>query len=254
MPNYNQGKIYIIHNTENNKLYVGSTTLTLGQRLADHKNALRNKRECKMKLYEEMRRIGEDKFYIELIKNYPCNSKEELNAEEGKYIREHNCFGENGLNKLIAGRDEKTFREEEKERINKKRQDTYNNNEELRERIKARAKAYHEANRDKVLEKNKARYEENKLKVAEQGKAYREANKEKIVEKRKTKVKCPHCDVELCQWSLRNHIIAKHTDDKTIAKFYEKQKDKVECEHCHKMFAKWSLTKHIKKLHPQQSS
>ena len=36
---------------------------------------------------------------IELVENYACNSKEELNAREGFYIQNNEC-----VNKLVAGR------------------------------------------------------------------------------------------------------------------------------------------------------
>ena len=54
-----------------------------------------------------MRTTGKDNFYIELVENYPCNTKEELMAREGHYIRERAT-----LNHMIAGRTEKEWRED----------------------------------------------------------------------------------------------------------------------------------------------
>ena len=55
--------------------------------------------ECNAPLYKSMRHIGNDNFYIELIELSPCNSREEVRAREGQYIRER-CT----LNTNIAGR------------------------------------------------------------------------------------------------------------------------------------------------------
>jgi len=49
----------------------------------------------------------------------------------------------------------------------------------------ARAKAYYQANKEKINAKTKAYREANKEKISAQKKAYREANKEKISDKRK---------------------------------------------------------------------
>ena len=46
-----------------------------------------------------MKIIGADKFYIELIEEYPCDNVEQLRQGEGHYIREMGT-----LNKLVAGR------------------------------------------------------------------------------------------------------------------------------------------------------
>ena len=46
---------------------------------------------------------GVENCKIELIENYPRNSRAELHAREGHHQRENEC-----LNKQIAGRDKKT--------------------------------------------------------------------------------------------------------------------------------------------------
>lgn len=170
MPKYANGKIYIIRNTENDKVYIGSTTRLLCQRFAEHRSHMQQLQSYK--LYHEMQRIGKDKFYIELIKAVSCNTKEELNAEEGKYIREYNTFGENGLNKQIAGNkfDMKIYMQQYNEK-------------------------YRETNRSKLAQHKKQDYEH---------------NKQRILEKRKSRVNCPHCDLELCHGALNRHIKTKH--------------------------------------------
>ena len=82
---YKNGKIYQILNNVNDDMYVGSTTQPLCKRSYKHKKDCKS-RDCR--IHKVMREIGEDNFYIELIESLSCNSKEELNAREGHYIRE----------------------------------------------------------------------------------------------------------------------------------------------------------------------
>jgi 5-methylcytosine-specific restriction endonuclease McrA len=56
-----------------------------------------------------------------------------------------------------------------------------------REKIMAQTKAYREADRDKYAAYRKARYEANREKVAARNKAYREANREKIAAQNKAR-------------------------------------------------------------------
>ena len=48
---------------------------------------------------------------IILIKDYPCNSRKELEIEEGKYHRGNEC-----INKNVAGRTKQEYREDNKEK------------------------------------------------------------------------------------------------------------------------------------------
>ena len=56
---------------------------------------------------------------IELVENYPCNSKEELTAREGFYIQSNEC-----VNKLVAGRTQRERNEIYKERNSIKQKET----------------------------------------------------------------------------------------------------------------------------------
>ena len=70
---YKNGNIYQIFNNVNDDVYVGSTTQPLCKRLYKHKTDTKV-RDCN--IHKLIREIGEDRFYIELIESYPCNSKE----------------------------------------------------------------------------------------------------------------------------------------------------------------------------------
>ena len=85
LKDHTNGKIYQILNRINDKVYVGSTCQTLCKRMVDHR---KHSVAHEGLIYEEMRRLDKDNFYIELIENYPCESKAQLVSREQFYIRE----------------------------------------------------------------------------------------------------------------------------------------------------------------------
>lgn len=99
MPNYQNGKIYCIRSHQTDKVYVGSTTVSLSRRMSNHRADYKLKKKggkIRNKTSFELLELGDA--YIELVENFPCNSKEELEKREGFYIRKENC-----VNKQIAG-------------------------------------------------------------------------------------------------------------------------------------------------------
>ena len=64
--------------------------------------------------------INRSDYKIELIKNYPCNSKKELEEEEAKYIRNNKC-----INRNIPHRTKHEWYEDNKEEINKHKKEKY---------------------------------------------------------------------------------------------------------------------------------
>ena len=60
-----------------------------------------------------MNEIGVEKFYIELLDYFPCNTREELYQREGECIRSHNSE----LNSKIQGRTNKEYREDNREEL-----------------------------------------------------------------------------------------------------------------------------------------
>jgi SHS2 domain-containing protein len=79
---YNNGKIYQVLNRINNEVYVGSTCQLLRKRMDFHRYYAETREG---KLYDEMRRLGKEHFYIELIVNHPCNDISELVKKEQFY-------------------------------------------------------------------------------------------------------------------------------------------------------------------------
>ena len=175
MPDYKKGKIYKLwspHGTEE-EVYYGSTCNDLRFRKNGHKSKSKCTSNILFEKYDDVR--------IELVEDYPCNNKEELNKKEGHYIRNNPC-----LNKVIPCRTYKEYCEDNKEK----------------------KKEYRENNKEAIAEYNKEYYENNKKKIAEQrkekSKEYYENNKEKIKERMKKKVTCD------CGCIIGNSDLARH--------------------------------------------
>jgi hypothetical protein len=113
---YEGGKIYKIVDSGNNKVYYGSTINKLNSRFKKHVKAYEYWKAGELKtktssfiIFDE---FGVDNCMIELVLEYPCNSRTELTHKEGDYIRRNHC-----VNKLIAGRTNKQYRADNKEKI-----------------------------------------------------------------------------------------------------------------------------------------
>ncbi len=115
MPDYKKGKIYTIRCKDDPTLiYVGSSTQQLSQRWQEHKRSAKNQNDnvkYNYYIYKVMREKGIDNFYIELHVECPCENKEQLTQHEGKVIREIGT-----LNSCVAGRTDKEYTEENKEK------------------------------------------------------------------------------------------------------------------------------------------
>lgn len=160
---YKNGKIYVIRNHINDKVYIGGTTTTLTKRLSWHKTSNR-----KYKIYQAFKEIGVDHFYIELVEDYPCNSKSELTTREGFFIRQFDSYV-NGYNMRIAGRNQKEYNEDNKEHLSLHNKNKYDNNKDI---YIQKSKDYSQKNKEKVAEYKK----EYALKNKEQIAAYRQEN------------------------------------------------------------------------------
>ena len=180
-PNFSLGKVYVIRNTGNTKLYVGSTVRTLAQRMAQHRKiALQNDERP---LYSSMREMGVNKFYIELIEDFPCERKEQLNAKEGQHIRALNSQVPNGFNSYVAGRTRKEYRADNKESLTEVNRDYHAAN---KESLAVYQKEYRDANKEAILARDREYHRANKEAIAVRARVYRAANKEALKVKKHT--------------------------------------------------------------------
>ena len=191
-----QGRIYIIRNTVNGKCYVGSTVRTLAQRMSQHRSVSRcvdtAHTSDAMPLIQAMRELGEEHFFVELHKDYPCERKEQLHAEEGKCIRELNTIVPNGYNVCVAGRPRAQWFAENSETLKikhreylaahatevKARKQKYY--ETHRKELTAKCRDAHAANKD-VRNANRRKYRKEHIEAESVTKrAYYEANKDEL--------------------------------------------------------------------------
>jgi hypothetical protein len=86
-------KIYQVRNSVNDDLYIGGTSQKLCKRMAIHRQYSVSHTGL---FYDEMRRLGREQFYIELIEKCPCDSNEQLTARVQYYIKERGT-----LNKVM---------------------------------------------------------------------------------------------------------------------------------------------------------
>ena len=92
--------IYFIINKITGERYVGQTT-NFVRRKNEHLSQLKNKTHINKKLQNAWNKYGENNFIVEKIQ-YDNISKEELNNEEIKYIKQYNSYN-NGYNLTIGG-------------------------------------------------------------------------------------------------------------------------------------------------------
>ena len=119
MPNFQNGKIYAIRSHQTEQVYVGSTTQPLSVRLGKHRYASNPTSSSAIMRFPDA--------YIELIENYPCADKNELNRREGEFIRSMDC-----VNRCIAGRTDAEYRAD------------------YREERKQRHREYHAAHKERL--------------------------------------------------------------------------------------------------------
>ncbi len=157
MPNFANGKIYCIRSHQTEQIYVGSTTQPLSVRFGEHKRMNCSSREI----------LQHSDAYIELLENYACSDKNELNRREGHFIRTMLC-----VNKQIPGRTQVEYRDDNKETFNEK------------------SKQYYQDNKETITEKSKQYYQNNKEHRKEQSKQYYQDNIETRKAKRNQKHNC----------------------------------------------------------------
>ncbi len=135
MTDYQKGKIYKME-SPSGLTYVGSTCEpTLAHRLAKHKSEYISWKYVKKHYLTSFRLFQEDRDNVKiyLLEAYPCNSRDELHAREGFYIKQMEC-----VNRVVPGRTAQEYYEDNRDKIN------------------AKKKKYREDNREKINAKNRA--------------------------------------------------------------------------------------------------
>ena len=206
---YSNGRIYFIEpicEHEDNEFYYGSTLQKLCKRMDKHRSDYKqwkNGKKGKVMCFELFEKYGLENCKIYLVELYPCKSREELEAQEGYYIRNYDC-----VNKNIPRRTKKEYYNDNKDKLKDKMKEYRINNKDTIIKIN---KEYYDNNTDKFKEYRI----NNKDKIAEYNKEYYDNNKDKF----KTKCEC------ICggKYTLNNKSI--HIKTKKHIEYIEQQKN-----------------------------
>lgn len=169
MVDYSKAKIYKL--VCDDLVYYGSTVLPLNRRENLHRSDFRHRSYgcCTSKLLFEKNFDG---VKIELVENYPCKNKQELQAREKWYIENNEC-------------------------VNSHLKKTELEKRELRKQVQAK---YVENNREKIREYKSKYRQENKEKIKE----YFVKNRDVLKAKRQEKITCD-CGSIVCRGHLPKH-------------------------------------------------
>tara|TARA_R110000868_G_scaffold260273_3_gene518470 strand:+ start:87 stop:632 length:546 start_codon:yes stop_codon:yes gene_type:complete len=155
-------------------VYYGSTISPLSKRLSGHNNDFNRGHYCSS---QEILALGDA--HIELVENYPCNSKNELDRREGQIQRENK---QHCINLSIAGRTPKEYYEDCKNDILAQKKEYYEANKEAKI---IKVKEYQKIHRDAISEQKKEYYQTHKDTILASQKEYRESHQDKLKAKRK---------------------------------------------------------------------
>ena len=121
MPNYQNGKIYTIRSHLTDEIYIGSTANSLSKKLNNHISDCKRWKAGKVPYKTSYKIIQFGDAYIELLENYACANKNELNRRQGELIR----ATENCVNKYIQGRTMKQYYQDHKHELIEKNKQYY---------------------------------------------------------------------------------------------------------------------------------
>jgi hypothetical protein len=176
---YERGKIYKICSDDPaiTDVYVGSTIQPLYKRMSGHAEKFKNG-VPQYSTFNMFDKYGIDKFHIELIECYPCESLKILFMREQHFIDTITCIN---MRKAYADSLErrKLFRPQKAEYDKNRRENN-------KEKIAAEKKEYGIINKEKISEKNAIKYLRNK-------------------EQLKIKIVC-ECGTVCCNYSMSLHI------------------------------------------------
>jgi hypothetical protein len=161
---YSRGKIYKIEpiNGEDGDIYIGSTTKErLSQRMTAHRKDYKywksGGKGDKITSYELFDKYGIENCNIYLLELVNATTLDEIKAREGFYIKSLKC-----VNKYVAGRTYKEYREDNKEIIKEMKKEYRINNI---EKIKEQKKEYYINNKETINKKDVINYQLNKEKL-----------------------------------------------------------------------------------------
>jgi len=117
---YENGKIYRISCLDTGKYYIGSTIRTIEERLYKHKHSYKYYLNGKYHYVSSFDVLENNNYVIELVEEYSCNNKRELNQRESIYIKK--CIDD----ELCVNKRRAFITDEERKEYDKKYGKEYN--------------------------------------------------------------------------------------------------------------------------------
>ena len=173
-PDYSKACIYKIWSHLTDRIYIGSTC-DMTKRWSCHKKNYntwkKNGNSGLTSSYLLFDSVGVENCEIEWLHDFPCETKKQLNKEEGRVQRQYKGLLVNKrFNSGLEGTEyRKKYIEEHKEEIAEKK------------------KKYNKEHKAEMNEISKKYYEEHKVEISERDKKYYEEHKAEISEKAKKK-------------------------------------------------------------------
>jgi hypothetical protein len=217
MVNYQLGKIYLIVSKKNKLIYIGSTAQKyLSTRLGGHVREFEDgKTSC-----TSCEVIACDDYDIQLIKNFSCSNKKQLQREEGfwilKYKEDQSEF--TCVNDRIAGRTwEEWYKANKEEILAKNREYRQTHKEEIsaiqkiwyethKEERKEYRQEYYEIHKEEILAQRKEHYKIHREEKQEYSKEYSKEYYKNNADKLKEKFVCEICGGKFTFDNKRKHI------------------------------------------------
>ena len=159
MVNYQNGKVYKIVSDQTDQIYVGSTCLSLAQRLAGHKSNYKTFLKRGTHFITSFDIVKYDDCKIILIEVFPCDQRCELEAREYYHMKGF----ENKVNTVMPTRTSKQHYQENKELYQEK-------NKNYNEGHPDYNKDYYKDNKDSLVDKRKKYYHDNKEQISQKRK------------------------------------------------------------------------------------
>ena len=180
MNRYEKGQIYKVVDIGYNMCYIGSMCQSLSKRFYKHKEKYyqytKGKADCNRRVNIIFDRYGIENCKIELLQDFPCQSRNELLRQEGEHIRNNDC-----VNKIVSGRTNEEWRKDNYEHyINQKRQ----NWNETKDEQNRKKREFAKNNPDIIKQRSQDNYEKFKDKLLERhlcgcGKYYTQCHKKR---------------------------------------------------------------------------
>ena len=100
MTDYSQGKIYKIIDIDTGSVFIGSTVQTMEKRMSKHVEHFKSYSKGKGKFMTAFKVMKNNNFQMELIEDYPCKSRNELELQELYWTNEIDCVNKVKTNDL----------------------------------------------------------------------------------------------------------------------------------------------------------